>query len=233
LNTLADGLSGGRTVGASVVPFRRPVAAPRAVFRWAALAAAGLLMTAGLGWFALQEPQAGSSGPVVTHESPAPASPVVPPPPPALEEKPAPLASADRPQDGPQTTPERIAGPSGGTSTKRPELVKAVLALSLTVLRGAEEIEEFPLAPGADIAEIQIDLEGLEDSGSFQAAVRSKDKGIVWEQSGIKGRPLDWTTAALVLEVPAKLLTPGRYEVAVTTETEEMVQEFEVVPGDR
>lgn len=112
----------------------------------------------------------------------------------------------------------------------RREPVKALLALSLMTLRGAEKVEELHLPPGADIAEIQIDLEGLEDSGSFHAAVRSKDRGTIWEKSGLESRRLDWGTA-LVLDVPAGLLTPGEYEVAVTagTETEEMTQEFKVV----
>jgi len=224
LNTVAEGLS--KKAPSPVVPFRGHAAAPKAVFQWTALAAAGLLMVAGLSWFSRQAPQEGSSGPLATHERPAPASPVAP----APEESPAPPApSAQTPRQPQRVIPERLAG-KDDAATKRPELVKAVLMLSLTTLRGAEEVEELRLPPGADIAEIQIDLEGLEDSGSFHAAVRSKDNGTIWEKSGLKSRRLDWGTA-LVLEVPAGLLTPGEYEVAVTagTETEEMTQEFKVV----
>jgi anti-sigma factor RsiW len=223
LNTVADGPS--KKAPSPVLSFRRRAAAPKAVFQWAALAAAGLLMVAGLSWFSRQASQEGSSGPLATHERPAPASPVAP----APEESPTSPAPGTQPPREPQRTPERLAG-KDDAATKRPEPVKAVLALSLTTLRGAEDIEEFPLPPGADIAEIQIDLEGLEDSGSFHAAVRSKDKGTIWEKSGLKSRRLDWGTA-LVLDVPAGLLTPGEYVVAVTagTETEEMTQEFKVV----
>jgi hypothetical protein len=100
-------------------------------------------------------------------------------------------------------------------------------------LRGEEETQELRLPSGADIAEIQVDLEGLEDSESFHAAVRSKDRGTIWEKSGLEGRSLDWGRA-LVLDVRAELLTPGLYEVAVTAgaEAEEMTQEFKVVPAD-
>jgi anti-sigma factor RsiW len=223
LNTVADGSS--KKASSPVVPFRRRTAAPKPALQWAALAAAGLLMVAGLSWFPRQTPQAGSSGPLAAHERPAPASPVAPTP----EESPAsPAPGAQTPRE-PRRVPERLAG-KDDAATKRPEPVKAVLMLSLMTLRGAEEVEELRLPPGADIAEIQIDLEGLEDSGSFHAAVRSKDKGTIWEKSGLKSRRLDWGTA-LVLDVPAGLLTPGEYEVAVTagTETEEMTQEFKVV----
>jgi hypothetical protein len=223
LNTVADGLS--KKAPSPVVPFRTRAAVPKPVFQWAALAAAGLLMAAGLSWFSRQAPQEGSSGPLAVHERPAPASPVAP----APEESPAsPAPIAPTPRE-PQRVPERLAG-KDDAATKRPEPVKALLMLSLTTLRGAEEVEELRLPPGADIAEIQIDLEGLEDSASFHAAVRSKDKVTIWEKSGLESRRLDWGTA-LVLDVPAGLLTPGEYEVAVTagTETEEMTQGFKVV----
>ena len=225
LNTVADGPS--KKAPSPILPFRRRAATPKAVFQWAALAAAGLLMAAGLSWFSRQVPQEGSSSPLAAHERPAPASPVAP----APEESPASPASGIQPLREPQRTPERLAG-KDDDATKRPEPVKAMLMLSLTTLRGAEEVEELRLPPGADIAEIQIDLEGLEDSGSFHAAVRSKDKGTIWEKSGLKSRRLDWGTA-LVLDIPAGLLTPGEYEVAVKagTETEEMTKEFKVVSG--
>lgn len=228
LNMVADGLS--KEAPAPVLPFHRRAAPPKAVFQWAALAAAGLLMVAGLSWFSRQTPQAGSSGPLAAHERPAPASPVAP----APQGKPIPPASNAQTLREPQRTPERVAEKQEAPA-KRSAPVKAVFALSLMTLRGAEEIEELHLPPGADIAELQIDLEGLEDSESFRAAVRSKDKGTVWEQSGLKSRPLDWTTAALVLDIPAGRLVPGRYEVAVRigTKPEEMTQEFQIVQESR
>jgi len=223
LNKVADGLP----QRAVVVPFRSR-ATPKAVFQWAAMAA-GLLLVAGLSWFSWQTPREGNSPPLIPQEGKTSENRVVPPPPAPVTSTPTPR----QPERAPETAVEKIAE-KGHAPTKRPEVVKAVFALSLATLRGEEETQEFRLPRGADIAEIQIDLEGLDDSESFHAAVRSKDKGIIWEKSGIEGRPLDWGTA-LVLDVPAELLPPGRYEVAVTAgaEAEEMTQEFRVVPGDR
>jgi len=224
LNKVADGLPR-QTV---VVPFRNHATTSKPVFQWAAMAA-GLFLVAGLSWFSWQVRQEGSSPPLIPHEGKTSENRVVPPPPPAVTSTPTPR----QPERVPEPVVEKIAE-KGHAPTKRPELVKAMFALSLATLRGKEEIQEFRLPRGADIAEIQIDLEGLEDSESFHAAVRSKDRGTIWEKGGLEGRPLDWGTA-LVLDVPAELLSPGRYEVAVTAgaEAEEMTQEFKVVPGDR
>ena len=223
LNKVADGLS----QQAVVVPFPSRAAAPKAVFQWAALAA-GLLLVAGLSWFSWQIPQEGNSPPLIPQDGKTSENRVVPPPPPPVTSTPTPR----QPERVPEPIVEKIAE-KGHAPTKRPELVKAVFALSLATLRGEQEIQEFRLPRGADIAEIQIDLEGLDDSESFHAAVRSKDNGLIWEKSGLEGRPLGWGTA-LVLDVPAKLLAPGRYEVAVTAgaEAEEMTQEFRVVQED-
>src|SRR5215203_848009 len=231
LNAIADSQAAARTV----VPFRRREAvAGKRGFQWAALAAAGLIATAGLSWFALQRPQEGSSGSLVAHERPAPASPAVP----ATKEKatPPPAGAPAAPATPePRPAPDQVA--RGGEPAAQPlkPIRKAVLALALTTLRGGgDEIEKLRLEPGVEVAEIQLDLEGLEASGPFHASVRSDDKGTIWEADDLKGRRLEWGMA-LVLDVPADLLTPGRYVVAVQaeTETEPMTQEFEVVPGDR
>ena len=224
LNTLAD-----ETVP-NVVPFRPRTAGPKPAFQWAALAAAGLLAATGLFWFTQQNPQSGDFAPPNVTESTAPASPVGPVP----QEPVPPVASAPEAPE-PSPAPDRLVRPEEGAAIQRAEPVKAVFALALTALRGAEEeeTETFRLPSNAEVAEIQVDLEGLEDSGTFQAAVRSKETGTVWERRGLKAQKLDWGPA-LVLDVPAKLLTPGRYEVAVTTGSEpEMTQELDIVREDR
>ncbi|HEV2852699.1 MAG TPA: hypothetical protein VHC97_07840 [Thermoanaerobaculia bacterium] len=225
LNTLADGLSEHREV-APVVPFPRRAAGPKPGFQWAALAAAGLLAATGLFWFTQRTPNGGDSAPVVAHERPAPASPVRP----APQAMPVPPVAAVPAPQQPRTAPDQLVRKEARENpVKRPEPVKAVLALSLMALRGSEEIEQLDLPAGAEIVELQLDLEGREDSGSFHAAVRRKSGEPIWETSGLKAQLLDWGTA-LVLDVPAKLLTPGRYEVGVTAgaETEEVIQQFEV-----
>lgn len=219
LNTLAD------RAAAPVVPFRRREPGPKPLLQWAALAAAGLLATAGLFWFTQQAPQGGDSAPLVAHERPAPASPAQP----APQKKPEPPVAVTPAPQQPQVAPDQLARKDEEDPVKHPEPVKAVLALSLTTLRGSEEIEQLEIPIHADIVELQIDIEGLEDSGPFHAVVRSKDQGTIWEKSGLKVQQLDWTMA-LVLDIPAKLLPSGHYEVAVTTgaEPEEMTQQFTV-----
>jgi hypothetical protein len=218
LNILADRPAG------HVVPFRRRESPPKPVLQWAALAAAGLLAASGLFWFTQQTQHGGDSAPVVARERPAPASPA-----------PVPPATLERKEPAPQAPPDRLAREDEGIPAKPSEPVKAVLALALTTLRGTgEETEQLHLPSNAEVAELQIDLEGLEDAGPFHALVRSKDKGTVWEKSGLKPQKLDWGTA-LVLDVPAQHLAAGFYEIAVTSgaDPEEMTQEFSVVREGR
>ncbi len=222
LNAVAD------EKAASVVPFRPRAARSKPGVQWAALAAAGLIAAAGLFWFTQQTPQGGGSAPRAAYERPAPAHPVQPVPP---EETAPPVAAAPEAPE-PSPTPDRLAGETGA-AIQRSEPVKAVFQLALTSLRGAGDTEVFHLPVNAGRAEIQVDLEGLEDSGPFHAKVRGLDRGTVWEKDGLQAKRLDWGTA-LVLDIPADLLAPGRYEVAVTAGSEpEMVQEFEIVPEDR
>jgi hypothetical protein len=228
LNTLADGAAETRTPVAPVVPFRPRVAGSKPVAHWVALAAAGLIAAAGLFWLTQQTPPGGDSAPRIAHERPAPANPVQPVP----REEPAPPVATAPAAPEPSPAPDRLAGKTEA-AVQRPEPVKAVFQLALTSLRGAEETETFRLPSNAEVAEIQIDLEGLDDSGVFHAVLRGKDQGTVWEKSGLKAQKLDWGTV-LVLDVPVERLTAGLYEVAVTAGSEpEMSQELEIVREDR
>jgi hypothetical protein len=218
---------------APVVPLHRRAADPKPVFQWTALAAAALLATAGLFWFTrqppIQPPTGGNGGEIanqVFHERPAPASPV-----------PAPTAPVEKKEPAPQASPspDRLALKEESAPARRSEPVKAVLTLALTTLRDAgEEPERLRLPSNAEVAEIQIDLEGLEDAGPFHASVRARGEEPVWDKKGLKPQKLDWGTA-LVLDVPAQYLAPGLYEVSVTSsaEPEEMTQEFRVVRESR
>lgn len=228
LNTLADDASETRTATAPVVPFRPRAASPKPATRWVALAAAGLFAAVGLFWFTQQTPHGGDSNPQIVHqERPTPANPVQPLP---REEPVPPGVTAPTPSE--PSPASDIAGKTEAPAPK-PEPVKAVLQLALTSLRGAENTETFRLPANAELAEIQVDLEGMEDAGAFHAAVRGEDRETVWERSGLKAQRVDWGTV-LVLEVPVKLLKSGLYEIAVTADSEpEMTQEIEVVREDR
>lgn len=226
LNTLADQSSKTQPAQAAVVPLRqRGTPTPQFEVHWA-LAAAVLLAVIGL-WLAIEGHQDKSGAPtqmVTDTSTPAPQPrPVVPPrstdqitkaPAPQEPQPPPNLAQSDE-----RTPPQPPA---------QPQHLSAVITLSLATLRGAEGVEKFLIPAGVELIEIQVDLEGLEDYRSFDAAVKSGTKGTVWEKKGLTPKRLDWGTA-LVLEVPARHLTPGRYEVAVTAGAETLTQDFEVV----
>jgi hypothetical protein len=63
--------------------------------------------------------------------------------------------------------------------------------------------------------------------------VRNEAQETIWEDRSLKAQKLSWGTA-LVLEIPAERLTPGRYEVSVNIEgeSEAMTQEFDIVRRD-
>jgi hypothetical protein len=226
LNAAADRLA---AVKSNVIPIssRRAAVPPRYRTRWAALAAAVLLAVIGA-WLAVQTMEqrgpvtqatndvsapAGRARPAAPRGPAAPAAPV-------LEESPAGPDRVAR-QDEP-VSPPRNEPPAP------PKIYP--FSLSLMTLRGAEVLEEpLRIPAGTDIVEIRLDLEGLENVESFDAAVRNEEGGTVWEENGLKPRRLEEGTT-LVLEVPAQRLPPGRYEVTVTAGTERLPgKELEVV----
>lgn len=211
-----------------VVPFPRRETRPKPVFQWAALAAAGLLAVAGLLSIPDWAPDDnGHQAAQIPHERPAPAQPVP-------QRKYVPPAVIAPPAPEPSPTPDQLVRKAPEPPVaKKPEPVKAVFALALTTLRGAEETEEFSLPSNAQVAEIQVDLEGVEDSGAFHATVRNEAQETIWEDRSLKAQRLSWGTA-LVLGIPAERLTPGRYEVGITMEgdSEAMTQVFDIVRRD-
>ena len=220
LNAVAD-----EKAASVVVPFRRSETSPRPVFRWAALAAAGLLAVIGLLWIPDWAPDdSGHQAFQIPHEGQTPAQPVP-------QKKAVPPAVST--PTAPEASPAPLARTEPAPAVQEPEPVKAVFALALTTLRGAGETEEFSLPSNATVAEIQVDLEGMEDSGAFHATVRNEAQETIWEDRSLKAQRLSWGTA-LVLEIPAERLTPGRYEVGVNIEgeSEAMTQEFDIVRRD-
>jgi anti-sigma factor RsiW len=181
----------------SVVPFRprrSPAASP--AIRWAALAA-GVLALSGLSWYALERPHGGESPPLNARERPSPAHPVAPRP-----SVPAPLPPP-RPTRGEET------------QTAKREPAKVILQLALLTTRGGSAaIRRLNLPRGAEIVELQIGIEGMEEFKSFDIAVKDHAAQIVWEKSGIEPRTLDGVPS-LVAELPADRLPSGRCEITV------------------
>jgi hypothetical protein len=184
-----------------VVPFRprspRPPrsAAASPAIRWAALAA-GVLAVSGLSWYALERPHGGESAPLIARERPAPAHPVAPRPPAPAALPPARPAGGDEPQ------------------TAKREPAKVVLQLALMTTRGSETVRRLDLPRGAEIVELQLGIEGMEEFKSFDVAVKDHAAQTVWERSGIEPKTLDGVPS-LVADLPADRLPSGRCEIKV------------------
>lgn len=207
-----------------VLPFIRRDVPARAV--WSGLAAAAaLLLVVGL-WFALQRFTA-DAPPLTSQRWTAPANPVRPTPP----EEPTQRIAETPARPDPQPEVAQKEQPARGAVEQR-QPVTATFALSLMTLRGRGGNEEFSIAAGTDLVEIQIDLEGLEDLEPYHAAVRSEENETIWEKAGLTPKQLDWGTA-LVLEIPAERLPAGTYRVAVTAGTETLEQDFMVIREGR
>jgi hypothetical protein len=211
LNAAADDHFAAAPSG-NVVPFQRPARALRIAFRPAFVAiAAALVATIGVSWFVWQRPFTDGAHPRVADQRPAPTGPAQP----SVPKSPA-VRDLGHSQD----------------HLARTEPV--VFTLSLMTTRGAgESSQEFPLRAGTEKVEIHlIDIEGLENLGSFHTVVRRRGDGLVW-QGALKPRQLEWGPT-LVLTIPAEKLSAGRYEVTATAGSgDEMTTEFEVVRGSR
>lgn len=212
----------------SVVPFRRRVPLPRRASGWAALAAAALLVAVGT-WFV--RPALEQGGPskvtnkIATHATKPIGTSV------SRQQRGVHGAKEQVAQQPPRTKPDLTPPREERAATLPParhEPVTTFFTLSLATLRGAEEVQKSAIPANAELVEIQVDLEGLEDYRSFDAAVKSETEGTVWEKKGLTPKRLDWGTA-LVLKIPAQRLTTGLYDLAVTAGTETLTTKFEVL----
>lgn len=89
-----------------------------------------------------------------------------------------------------------------------PPRVTAVFILSLAT-RSTSGVREIIVPPDADTVRLQLDVGG-EAAESLRARLLAAGGRVAWSATGLTssgGRPL------VVAELPAKLLTPGRYEL--------------------
>jgi hypothetical protein len=180
---------------APVVVFPRR-ASSRQVFQWAALAAAGLLVTAGLSWYAMENPHGGEASSFVAQEHPAPANPVT--------------TEASAPPQPPQIPQQK---PLPAPLAKTPKPAKVVCQLALMTLRGAESTKRLTVPPGTEAVELQIGLEeGLDNLALFHIVVRSPQGETLLDKRGVKPKTLGGVRT-LVVELPADRLAAGRYEI--------------------
>lgn len=190
---LARSLNAAAAAPAPVVAFpSRTQAHSRRTFQWLALAAC-LLMSVGLTWYALERQHGGESSPLIAREREAPASAV----------------TSDVP--APPPLPPRIAREEHPPAAE-PEPAKVVCQLALMTLRGSESTKRLAVPPGAGVVELQIGLEGMEDLASFHVTVRSPRGETLLDKRGVEPRTLDGVRT-LVVELPARRLPAGRYEI--------------------
>lgn len=220
------------------LPFRRAAGTPPPpAVRWMALAATLLFFAVGGSWMVYHLLETMPPGaPVENAMRTGPSKP---------GRTEAPIATKP-PLAGPEKSPaERPAPPETAPAPERPSAPEpapspatAVFQLALASRRSAEPAEELPrfaVPKGTGEIEIQLDLGGEEQSfRTFNALVRSYGVGDVWSGQGLAPQILDWGTV-LILEIPAKGLPDGRYEVEVQGVSAEGqaerigVQEFEIV----
>lgn len=204
------------------LPFPQPAAnPPRRTFRWMAMAA-GLVFAAASGswlWMSHSPEPASPGGNVTTvgrevlePRSPREAAPADPAPPAAPERTAPKEAQALAERSAP---PEPAPVPDRPAPEPAPRLAPAVFQLAVSTLRSDEPPERLGVPKGTGEIEIQLDLGGEEETyRTFNALVRSSGAGEVWSRQGLEPKPLDWGTA-LILEIPAKKLPDGKYEMEV------------------
>jgi anti-sigma factor RsiW len=114
-------------------------------------------------------------------------------------------------QEHPAPASPRAPEPRGAPAPK-PEPVKAVFQLALMSLRGAEAAQKLRVNAGADIVELQIGVEGMEDLKTFHLTLRNRKSAIVWERDKLEPVQLDGVRA-LVVDLPADQIPAGTYEI--------------------
>jgi hypothetical protein len=217
---LAEGLTAqAQALPRAPLPFRpRVPQAARPVFRFAAMAA-GVLVTAGGVWLALQTAHPGDA-PLADHlPSPLPkAMPAPPSSPPPEQTASAPIA----------------AKPPAEPAPRRPSVPAFAFELALSTTRSAEQHRPVLTIPrGTQRVEIQLPLdEGLGDSfKTYRAAVLDAASGAeVWSQESLTPRagkdgPL------VVLSLPAAKLPEGQYEVDLRGHGEDGALELVGLPS--
>ncbi len=108
------------------------------------------------------------------------------------------------------------------------------VTLLLSKVRDAGGPPRVALAPGAGIVELQVELEDDDSRTRFRARLESPAGGEIRSWPELAPRTTDWGVA-LAFELPADLLSPGRYLVTVNAvpDSNELVEvgryAFEIV----
>jgi hypothetical protein len=228
LTALADGRSETQPLSglSAALPFRRAHERRFHPALQIAALAASLLILLGGAWLAVQRMDAGDTLTHIAQETPRLESPA--PPAPRPEKSPELSTTPTRP------APERAPAAAGSEPQKaRPNPVTVLLQISLAVRRSAEGLQQLRIPVGTEQLEIQVDLGGEESYEAFRATLSEPGGDALWTRDSIEPRQMEWGTV-LLLDVPARILPSGRYQIEVLglepegTHAQLGIQEFEV-----
>jgi hypothetical protein len=97
-------------------------------------------------------------------------------------------------------------GPSEG--------VLAMFVLSPGLTRGTDEPEKLIISAAVRSIQLQLDLEKEENYQGYLAEIRTARGNLIWSRSSLKIQRTTYGQAVL-LTIPAKLFSPGEYEIAL------------------
>lgn len=106
----------------------------------------------------------------------------------------------------------RLAARSADTQPTASQIATFILSPGLT--RGTDEPEKLIISAAARLIQLQLDLEREEDYQSFVAEIRTARGNLAWSESGLALKRTSYGRAVF-LNIPAKLISNGEYEVAL------------------
>ncbi|HEX3532306.1 MAG TPA: hypothetical protein VH988_35040 [Thermoanaerobaculia bacterium] len=216
------------------LPFRRPVPrVERPVYRFAAMAA-GVLVTAGGVWLALQTAHPGGMTARATRNKATAAVQNAAATPPPRKAMPAPTAGPS-PARAPLAPKTSIAArPQAQPAPHRPPLAAVVFELALSTTRSAEQHHSVLTIPaGTQRVEIQLPLDdGLgEPFKTYRAAVLdATSEAEIWSQEGLAPRA-GKDGPMVVLSLPAAKLPEGLYKLDLRGHGEDGALELVGLPS--
>ncbi|MCH9647205.1 MAG: hypothetical protein K0U98_03135 [Deltaproteobacteria bacterium] len=96
-------------------------------------------------------------------------------------------------------------------SSAQPLVASILLSIGVRSEGGSAQLE---IPAAADQVELQVDLEGDDAYDDFRVTLRTGAGAQVWGRKGVEAVATEWGSE-LLLKLPAELLKPGRYELAV------------------
>ena len=119
-----------------------------------------------------------------------------------------PQAEQQTPQ--PEQQPPIEPGNRGGQPA--PQLSIATFVLPPGLVRDSAAGRTFVIPPGTQIVRLRLPLEKGDDYPAYRAELRTASGNSVWKSGSVSAQT-DASTQTVVLEVPADLLQPDRYEL--------------------